>query len=92
MLKSIKHRGLKQLYRTGSTQRISTELHGKILERMDVLEVAESLKDLNIPGYNFHKLSNRKPPCWTIHVNGPWCITFNWKDGEAIDVNFENYH
>jgi hypothetical protein len=27
-----------------------------------------------------------------LHVNGPWCITFEWIDGEALRVNLEQYH
>jgi len=25
-------------------------------------------------------------------VSGPWCITFEWKDGHAIRVDLEQYH
>ncbi len=28
----------------------------------------------------------------SIHVNGPWCITFEWEEGEALRVNLEQYH
>jgi toxin HigB-1 len=27
-----------------------------------------------------------------VHVNGPWCITFEFEDGDAIRVDFEQYH
>jgi proteic killer suppression protein len=25
-------------------------------------------------------------------VNGPWCITFEFEDGDAYRVDFEQYH
>jgi plasmid maintenance system killer protein len=28
----------------------------------------------------------------SIHVNGPWCITFEWQDGKALRVDLEQYH
>ena len=28
----------------------------------------------------------------TIHVNGPWAITFGWESGEATDVDLGQYH
>jgi len=31
------------------------------------------------------------PRRFTIHVNGPWCITFEWRDGEALRVDLEQY-
>jgi plasmid maintenance system killer protein len=29
---------------------------------------------------------------YTVHVNGPWCITFEFDDGDALRVDFEQYH
>ena len=25
-------------------------------------------------------------------MNGPWCVTFEWEDGDAVRVNLEQYH
>jgi proteic killer suppression protein len=25
-------------------------------------------------------------------VNGPWCITFAFENGDAVQVDFEQYH
>lgn len=47
---------------------------------------------LNLPGFNFHALRGYKPKRYTVHVNGPWCITFEFLDGNAYAVDFENYH
>jgi len=27
-----------------------------------------------------------------MHINGPWCITFEWEDGEALRVDLEQEH
>jgi proteic killer suppression protein len=27
-----------------------------------------------------------------MHVNGPWSITFEWEQGEALRVDLEQYH
>ena len=61
------------------------------LRRLDALDQAESLSDLNVPGFNFHGLQGM-PKRYSIHVNGPWCITFEWEEGEAIRVDLEQYH
>jgi len=58
---------------------------------LDALDQAESLTDLNVPGFNFHGLQGI-PKRYGIHVNGPWCITFEWKDGDALKINLEQYH
>ena len=66
--------------------RILPEVHRKL-----AIQAAESLIDLNVPGFNFHSLQGR-PKCYSIHVNGPWCITFEWEEGEALRVDLEQYH
>lgn len=91
MIRSFKHKGLAELFETGSTRRISTDLQSRCLRRLDALDQAESLSELNIPGFNFHGLHGF-PKRYSIHVNGPWCITFEWNDGYAVRVYLEQYH
>jgi proteic killer suppression protein len=33
-----------------------------------------------------------KPERYSLHVNGPWAITFEWIDGDALRVDLEQYH
>ncbi len=61
------------------------------MRRLDALEEAQTLEALNVPGFNFHPLRG-KPTRYSLHVNGPWCITFEWDDGEALRVDLEQYH
>jgi toxin HigB-1 len=91
MIKSFKHKGLSELFELGRTNKIRNDLQSRSLRRLEVLDQVESLIDLNVPGFNFHSLMG-KPKRYSIHVNGPWCITFEWEDGEALRVDFEQYH
>lgn len=47
---------------------------------------------MNLPGFDYHALSGFNPTRYTVHVNGPWCITFEFEDGDALRVDFEQYH
>lgn len=58
----------------------------------DALDVATKAEDMNIPGFNYHQLTGFNPTRYTVHVNGPWCITFEFSNGNAYDVDFEQYH
>ena len=49
-------------------------------------------EEMNIPGFDFHALHGFNPKRYSVHVNGPWCITFEFEDGEACRVDFEQYH
>jgi proteic killer suppression protein len=91
MIKSFKHKGLSELFERGRSSKIRQDLQRQILRRLETLDQAEVLTEFNIPGFNFHGLHGR-PKRYSIHVNGPWCITFEWEEGNAFRVNLEQYH
>lgn len=91
MIRSFRHKGLKELFETGSSRKMREDLRVRALRRLDVLENAESLSDLNVPGFDFHPLRGA-PQRYSLHVNGPWCITFEWEEGNAFRVDLEQYH
>ena len=67
-------------------------MHGRILERLDALDAAEVVEDMDVPGFDFHSLRGFRPVRYTVHVNGPWCVTFEFEKGDAHRVDFEQYH
>ena len=91
MIKSYWHKGLEQLFRTGRSSRVAPDLQKRCLKRLDAMHNAKKLSDLNLPGWNLHSL-HTDPVRYTLHVNGPWCITFEWVDGDAWRVDLEQYH
>jgi proteic killer suppression protein len=91
MLKTFRNKALAELWRTSRTARIDAKLHKRILARLDQLDAAAMPQDLNLPGFNFHMLQG-KPVRYTVHVNGPWCVTFAFEGGDACHVDFEQYH
>ncbi len=91
MIGSFRHKGLKELFETGKSSRISSSLRNRLVIRLDALDAATSIAELNQPGFDFHALHG-KPQRYTIHVNGPWCVTFEWLDGQALRVDLEQYH
>ena len=91
MLVPIRHKHLKSLWQTGRS-RINTQLHARILLRLDALDAATKPEDMNLPGFDFHQLKGFTPMRYTVHVNGPWCLTFEFENGDAYIVDFEQYH
>lgn len=91
MIVSFANRQLRSLWETGRT-RIDARLHKRILSRLNALEVAEQPRDMNMPGFDFHELRGYTPKCYTVHVNGPWCITFEFFEGDAYAVDLVQYH
>jgi proteic killer suppression protein len=91
MIKSFRHAGLKALFQTGTSAKVRPDLLTRALRRLDALDQAGALTDLTLPGLHIHRLQG-KPTRYSLHVNGPWSITFEWADGDAYRVNSEQYH
>jgi proteic killer suppression protein len=92
VIKTFAHKGLAELWSRGRTAKIDSKLHDRVLRRLDRLDVIAKPEEMNLPGFDFHSLRGYKPTRYTVHVNGPWCITFAFVDGDAVAVDFEQYH
>jgi proteic killer suppression protein len=92
MIRGFKSKALAELWEIGSTRKIDAKMHGRILRRLDRLQVALRPNEMDVPGFDFHPLRGGKPTRYSVHVNGPWCITFEFEEGEALRVDFEQYH
>jgi len=91
MIKTFKNKQLAALW-TGKRSKIDVKLVNRIYLRLDRLDTAQVATEMSLPGFNFHSLSGYKPTRYTVHVNGPWCITFEFVDGDAFAIDFEQYH
>ena len=92
MIKTFACKNLKELFEKGATSKIDKGLHRRILVRLDRLESAIRVTEMRLPGFQFHALNGFDPTKYTVHVNGPWCITFEFLDGDAFNVDLEQYH
>ncbi len=91
MIKTFRNRALSDLWATERSAKIDVRFHERILIRLDALDQAVLPEDLNISGFDFHALRG-KPKRYSVHVNGPWCITFEFENGDAFRVDFGQYH
>lgn len=92
MIRTFKSKALAELWGKGRTAKIDAKLHKRIFVRLDRLDVAVKPEEMNVPGFDFHPLKGFNPTRYSVHVNGPWCITFEFKSGDADRVDFEQYH
>lgn len=92
MIRSFRNKALARLFETGKSPKIDAKLQKRILLRLDRLEQAERPEDMNLPGFDFHALKGFQPTRYTVHVNGPWCITFEFDGKDAARVDLEQYH
>ena len=93
MIKTFRHKGLKWLFEDGTSRgQISKQWEQKINRRLDSIDAATHVGDLNLPGYDLHELKGKRKGTWSITVTGNYRITFSFKNGNAFDVDIEDYH
>ena len=66
------------------------ELRKRCANRLELLDEAETLHDLAVPGFGTHPLTGNNP--YAISVSGPWRITFEFRAPDAYLVDLEQYH
>lgn len=91
VIRSFRSKALAAFWAKGDASRIDQRLVDRLLRRLDVPNRAKTPEELDLPGFEFHRLRG-KPVRYTVHVNGPWCVTFEWDGTDAVRVDFENYH
>lgn len=92
MIKSFKHKGLQKFFETGSAAGINAVHKRKISMRLVALDTALCIDDIDLPGFRLHSLKGTLEGIWAIDVNKNWRITFEFIDGDAYLVNYEDYH
>jgi proteic killer suppression protein len=92
MIRSFRSKALAALWSAGASSKIDSRMHARLLRRLDLLDQAARPEDANVPGFDFHALRGFAPTRYSVHVNGPWCVTFAFADGDAVEVDFEQYH
>lgn len=92
VIKSCKHKGLQKFYETGSTRGIQLSHSKKLRMQLAALNTACSIDDKDIPGYRLHPLKGDRKGNWSNSVSGNWRLTFEFTDGSAYIIDYEDYH
>ena len=92
MIQNFKHKGLRQLFEKGLSSAINSQHVKRLKIILALLETAETMEDLDLPGLSLHELKGKRKGTWSLKVSGNWRVTFRLENGDALDVNYEDYH
>lgn len=92
MIKSFRHKGLAKFFETGSRAGLQPAHSKRLRMQLTALDTATVIEDMDIPGFGLHPLKGRDKGRWSIWVNGNWRITFEFVDGDAYVLDYEDYH
>lgn len=92
MIKTFRHKGLKQLFETGKSRSVAADLISRLIRQLDLLNRATGPADMNLPGNRLHELKGDREGTWSVTISGNWRLTFKFQDRDAYDVDLEDYH
>lgn len=92
MIKSFRSKETEQLHKRQSSKRFKA-FERVALRKLRQLDAAVRLRDLNAPpGNRLEKLKGGRAGQYSIRINDQWRICFEWKHGDAYNVEITDYH
>jgi toxin HigB-1 len=92
MIKTFKHKGLKDFFESGSKAGIRPDHAAKLSRQLARLDIAKAPADMNLPGWKLHPLVGELADHYSVTVNGNWRMTFMFAGEDAILVDYQDYH
>ncbi|NEQ98587.1 MAG: Killer protein [Cyanothece sp. SIO2G6] len=92
MIKTFKSKALEAFFKEGNTKGVPGNLMNRARVRLEAIDSAAVVGDIRISSYGLHELKGNREGTWSVKVSGNWRITFRFQDGNAYDVDIEDYH
>jgi len=93
MIKSFKNRETEKVYALESSRKLPGDIQQVALRKLRMINNARDLNDLKIPPANrLEKLKGKREGQHSVRINDQWRICFNWRDGDAYEVEITDYH
>lgn len=92
MITSFRHKGLRNYFESGSLAGIQPAHANRLKMQLAALDTAQTIGDMDIPGFRLHPLKGDERGRWSIWVNGNWRVTFEFENGNAFVLDYEDYH
>lgn len=92
MIQSFNHKGLKKFFETGSKAGIQASHESRLQIILGRLSASTNPQDMDLPGLYLHELTGDRKGTWSVRVSGNWRVTFQFNEGHAEVIDYEDYH
>lgn len=92
MIQSFRHKGIRKFFESDNAAGILPDHAKRLRMLLAALDTAQSIEDMNVPGFRLHSLKGSERGRWSVWVNGNWRLTFEFRDGHAYVLDYEDYH
>jgi toxin HigB-1 len=83
---------VKRLYEDDDSRGVIREHTLKLRDILARLDAAGVAADLDLPGLRLHPLKGEWKGYWAVTVHANWRVIFRFADGDALDVDYVDYH
>ena len=92
-IRNFVHKGLKKLYLDDSAKGLPADAADKLRAMLTLLQDMRDPEILRaFPLWKAHQLTGERKGVWSLHVTRNWRLTFRIREGEILDVDYEDYH
>lgn len=92
MIRTFKHKGIKLFFEKGSRAGIQAAHANRLRLQLAKLDSANFETDMALPNWNLHQLQGKLAGFWSVTVSGNWRLIFKFEDGDAVLVDYLDYH
>jgi proteic killer suppression protein len=93
MIRSFKSKETEKIFNRQYSTRLPLDIQQVALRKLRMLDRALTLQDLRVPPANrLEKLSGDREGQYSIRINDQWRICFEWRDGDAYNIEIVDYH
>lgn len=93
MIKSFADKDTEAVFKGRFSRRLPQGIQRTALRKLVQLHAAATLDFLRVPPANYlEKLSGDRAHQWSIRINDQWRVCFEWRDGNAWNVEIVDYH
>lgn len=92
VIKTFVHKGLEKFFLKGTKAGIQAAHAPRLARQLAQLDQAVAPQDMNLPGWRLHELSGKRAGQWSVTVNGNWRMIFGFQNGDAVLVDYLDYH
>jgi proteic killer suppression protein len=93
MIKNFTCKETERIFNREYSKKVPSDIQKIAFRKLRMLNRSINLQDLKIPPANrLEKLSGAREGQYSIRINDQWRICFEWRDGNAHDVEIVDYH
>jgi len=92
MIRNFRHKGLQLFFEEDDGKKLPAEILNRIRLILSTLHAASTVEGMDVPTFRLHRLKGDMKGFFAVTVRANWRIIFRFEGGDALDVDFVDYH